>query len=55
MQELPRPGLCPELEPGHDFLPEARPEPVSKNLKRPDIFEHFQYPTKTNLIPETKL
>ena len=35
----------PELEPGHDFLREARPEPVPKILTRPDIFEHFKYPT----------
>ena len=33
-------------EPGHDILPEDRPEPVSKLLKRPDIFVHFKYPTK---------
>ena len=33
--------MGPELEPGHDFLPEARPELVSKILTRPDIFEHF--------------
>ena len=36
--------LGPELEPGHDFLPEARP--ISKMLTRLDIFEHFYYPTK---------
>ena len=35
-----------EFEPGHDFLPEGRPEPVSEILTRPDIFEQFQYPTK---------
>ena len=40
-----------ELVPGHDFLPEARPEPVSKILTRLDIFEHFKYPTK---LPENE-
>ena len=33
--------LYTELEPGHDFLAEARPESVSKILTRPDTFEHF--------------
>ena len=35
------PSIGPVLEPGHDFLPEARPEPVSKILTRPEIIEHF--------------
>ena len=47
-----------ELEPGHDFLPEPRPGPVSKILTRPDIFEHFNTRRncpETNLIPESRL
>ena len=40
-----------ELEPGHEFLPEARTEPVSKIPTQPDIFEHFKYPTK---LPENE-
>ena len=30
-----------EFEPGHDFLPEALPKPVSEILTGPEIFEHF--------------
>ena len=30
-----------DLEPVHDLLHEAQPEPVSKIQTRPDIFEHF--------------
>ena len=49
--QLGKPFLCPkdplshiphsELKLGHDFLPEALPEPVAEILTRPNIFEHF--------------